>query len=222
MKVLKFPLLILAFALPIGAAEENAEKTEETTKKDAIYAMDFSEEDEGFYPLDFLVLEGDFEVVDLDGDKALMLPGMPLSTMGFLYGPTEYENRRVSARIKGENEKRRYPRFGIGLCGVNGYKLRVTPSKRALELYKGDEVIAETPYKWTTGKWTNLVIQLRRDGAGWVVEASAWQEETERPEDWMIRFESSDEPINGRPTAWGTPYSGHPIYFDDLILSEAE
>ena len=153
----------------------------------------------------------------------LTLPGQPLNTMGFLFGPTEYENIRVSARFLGENVKRRYPRFGVGLCGVMGYKLRINQASRSLELYLGDDVVAKAPYKWKSGAWAHVVMQLTKSPDGkWSVQGKAWTEGDTAPDAWMIEHAVSEDPISGRPSAWATPYSGLPIYLDDLKVEKVK
>ncbi len=197
----------------------------EETKPDdgALYSMDFEKEDDGYYPMDFLVLEGDFQVEPKDGNKVLTLPGQPLNTMGFLFGPTKFENIRVSAKFLSENVKRRYPRFGVGLCGVMGYKLRINQASRSLELYLGDDVAAKAPYKWTSGEWAHIMLQIVKTSEdNWIVQGKAWKVSDKEPENWLIEYTAKDEPISGRPTAWATPYSSKPIYIDDLRIEEVK
>lgn len=216
---MKFLLPVLTISLlsfPAFSDETNKEEND-----DALYSMNFEEEDEGFYPLDFLVLEGDFQVKAQDDNKLLVLPGTPLRTMGFLYGPTITENVMVSGEFFSERVNRRFPRFGIGLCGVMGYKLRINPAKRALELYLGDDVVAQAPYKWSSGKWSTIQLAIVKDSdSQWTVKGKAWNHGDEVPETWTIEHVTSDEPINGRPTAWGTPYSERDILFDNLSVEE--
>jgi hypothetical protein len=54
-----------------------------------------------------------------------------------LFGPTETADVQVSARIHGTGKGRRYPTFGVGLSGVGGYRLQVSPAKKLVELYRG-------------------------------------------------------------------------------------
>src|SRR5580698_4661611 len=90
-------------------------------------------------PDDFLVLDGEFAVKQDDGNKVLELPGAPLDTFGVLFGPTTNAGVCISARIYGTGKGRRYPTFGVGLNGPSGYKLKVSPAKNALEIFKSDE-----------------------------------------------------------------------------------
>src|SRR3569623_2156842 len=109
------------------------------------YENNFEKAQVGSVPEDFLVLDGNFAVKEDKGNKFLELPGAPLDTYGVLFGPNEKENAAVSARIFGSARGRRYPVFDVGLNGVGGYKLRVSPAKKQLELYRGDAVKKSVP-----------------------------------------------------------------------------
>jgi hypothetical protein len=171
-------------------------------------------------PEDLLVLDGDFAVKQSDGNKYLELPGAPLDTYGVLFGPTTNAGVCVSARIFGTGKGRRYPTFAVGLNGPSGYKLRVSPAKNAIEIFKGDDSVASVPYSWKTGTWTMLKLQVRAvSGELWKVEGKAWPQTDSEPADWMITLEEKTPPHPGRPSVWGAPYSGMPIGFDDFLLT---
>lgn len=174
-------------------------------------------------PADFLVLEGEFTVKAEGTNRFLELPGAPLDTFGVLFGPTAKSDVAASARFFGTGKGRRFPSFGVGLNGVSGYKLMVVPSKKALELLRNDEIKATIPFAWESGKWTNLRISIVSLNTGkYNVAGKAWQEGAKEPADWNIRFAEGDEPAPaGRASVWGSPYSGTPIWFDDLMLSPA-
>src|SRR4030095_9103532 len=113
-------------------------------------------------PDDMLVLEGGFAVREDAGNRLFELPGAPLETYGVLFGPTETNGIAVQARFYGTLKGRRYPTFAVGLNGVVGYRLQVSPAKKLLELYKGDDVLASAPFAWESGAWTLLRLQSRR------------------------------------------------------------
>ena len=158
--------LLAALALPLAAAD---------TKP--VYENNFEKAEVGKVPADFLVLDGSFEVREEGGNKFLELPGAPLDTFGVLFGPTEKDGLAVSARIFGTLKGRRFPSFGVGLNGVGGFRLQVSPAKKLLELYKGDDVKTTVPFEWQNGVWAKLKLQLRKvkDGA-WKVEGKVWAE----------------------------------------------
>ena len=185
-----------------------------------LYHNNFERTDTGKVPDEFLVLDGDFSVKESEANKYLELPGAPLDTFGVLFGPTTNAGVCVSARIYGTSKGRRYPQFAIGLDGQNGYKLKVSAAKDALEIYKGDESIASVPYHWKTGSWTMFKLRIRQtDGPAWKIEGKAWPQTETEPKEWMIVLVEKTEPRPGRASLWGSPVSGTPIRFDDLSLT---
>jgi hypothetical protein len=186
-----------------------------------LYQNNFEKAAVGPAPDDFLVLDGDFSVKESEGNKYLELPGAPLDTFGVLFGPTTNAGVCVSARIYATAKGRRYPRFSVGLEGQNGYKLRVSPAVDAVEICRGDESVATAPFHWKPGSWTMLKLRIRQmDGPMWKIEGKVWPQTEAEPKDWMIALEEKTPPRPGRASLWGSPISGTPIRFDDLLLTE--
>ncbi len=182
-----------------------------------LYENNFEKADVGKVPEDFLVLDGGFIVKEESGNKFLELPGAPLDNFGVLFGPTETANVAVVARIHGTGKGRRFPAFGVGLNGVGGYKIQITPAKKVIELFKGEDVVASAPYTWESGTWTLLRLQVRKVKDGeFVVEGKAWKQGAEEPKAWIISQTEMGELTAGRASVWGNPFSGTPIRFDDL------
>ncbi len=185
----------------------------------ALYTADFEKSSPGKLPDDFLVLDGAFEIKEDGGNKFIELPGAPLDTFGLLFGPAQTNDIAVSARIEGSVKGRRYPVFGVGLNGVGGYKMLLAPAKGELELFKGEERVASAKFEWKSGAWTHLRLQLRKAGASeWRVEGRTWATGAAEPKEWMISFVEKAEPVAGRASIWGSPFSGQPIRFDDLAI----
>lgn len=186
-----------------------------------LYENDFQSAEVGKVPDDFLVLDGAFAVKSDGTNKFLELPGAPLDSFGVLFGPTEKEDIEVTARIKGTNRGRRYPTFGIGLNGQEGYKLQVSPAKKLLELYKADEVIGSVGYEWKSGQWIEMKLAVRKTGnAMWIVEGKAWPQSADEPDHPMITSHQKFPPPAGRASIWGQPYATTPIQFDDLVVKQ--
>ncbi len=202
-----------------------------------LYKTDFESTDIGAEPEGFLVIDGQFAVREFEGGKVFELPGSPLESFGFLFGPNvsfndagtlfkttasgeaqELAGVVVSARAQGTKQGRRFPTFSVGLCGVSGYKLRVAPMKRALELVRGDATVASLEFDWPSGAWTRLKLQVRVADGQWIAEGKAWAEGTTEPADWQLTHASADKPNPGRPSAWAAPFSGQPVRFDDLLV----
>jgi hypothetical protein len=184
-----------------------------------LYENNFESTDPGKVPDDFLVIDGQFAVKQEGTNKVLELPGAPLDTYGFVLGPTAKEDLVLTARILGTSKGRRFPTFAIGLNGVSGYRLQVAPAKKLLEILKGDAPVASAPFEWQSGQWTQLKLELRKlkDGT-WNVEGKAWTAAAVEPSTALVTFHESLEPVTGRPSAWGSPFAGTPIQFDDLVL----
>jgi hypothetical protein len=185
----------------------------------ALYQNAFAKAEVGKVPEGMLVLDGAFAVGEADGNRFLELPGAPLESFGVLFGPTEKENIAVSARIFGTRKGRRYPTFAVGLNGVGGYRLQVSPGKKELELYRGDEDQASAAFAWTADEWTHLKLRVRKTGqGGWKVEGKAWREGKPEPAAWAIAIDEKEEPKPGRAGVFGSPFAETPIRFDDLVV----
>ena len=144
---------ILFLALGLVAFSVRAEEP--------LYQNNFEQTEVGEVPDDFLVLDGNFAVRLEDGNRFLELPGAPLDSFGFMFGPTALHGNEISARMFGTKKGRRFPVFGVALNGVNGYRLQVAPAKRAIELLKGSTVVAKVPFVIAS-----LVIVLRATRPG--------------------------------------------------------
>jgi hypothetical protein len=181
-----------------------------------LYENNFEKAEVGAVPDDLMVLGGEF-VVKADGtNKVLELPGAPLDSFGAQFGPNQKENASVSARIFGTGKGRRAPTFGLGLGGVGGWKLQVSPGKKALELLRDAEVKATLPLDWKSGEWTHLRLRIRKVKDGeWKIEGKAWQGGNE-PGAWTISFDEKEEPLAGKASVLASPFAGTPIWFDDL------
>jgi hypothetical protein len=190
---------------------------------EVLYENNFEKLQPGKMPDELMVLEGGFSIKADATNKFVELPGAPLETFAFLFGPTETENVNATARFFGTGKGRRGPTFALGLNGVGGYKLQVAPSKRVIELIKGDtDVLASAPYKWDSGSWTMLRLQvLKLKDGEWKIEGKAWPQGAPEPQTWTISHNEKNPPIPGRAGIWASPYSETPIRFDDVRLERA-
>jgi hypothetical protein len=187
-----------------------------------LYANDFEKAEVGKLSDDFLAIQGDFIVKAESGNKVLELPGTPLETFAALFGPTEKSDVAVGARILGTSKGRRSPTFGVGLNGAGGYKLQVSPGKKALELCKDQEIKTSAPFDWKSGQWTCFRLEVRKVKDGeWKVQGRAWARDEAEPDKWLLAFDETEEPVPGRASVLGSPFSGTPIQFDDLVVSRA-
>ena len=210
------PLTLLAGGLFVNAADAPGSAK-------PLYAQDFEKAEVDKVPDGMLVLDGGFAVKATTGGKVLELPGDPLETFGVLFGPTEKDGLCVQASLLGTGKGRRFPVLAVGLNGVGGYKLQISPAKKALELYRGEEVKASAPLDWKSGAWATLKLQLRKVKDGeWKAEGKVWAQGDSEPAAWQINFTDVTEPAAGRPSIWGLPFSGTPIQFDNLLVTPAK
>jgi hypothetical protein len=186
-----------------------------------LFEQDFSKVDLNQVPADFLVLDGQFAVKEEGGNRFLELPGAPLDTFGALFGPSAPAGLQVSGRILSTKQGRKFPIFGVGVNGVPGFRLQVAPAKKALELFKGEELKLTVPFDWQSGEWTQFKLQIRKVDGAFKVDGKVWQGAME-PKDWQVRFEDKDETPAGRPAIWGMPVAGTPIRYDDLKVTAVE
>lgn len=178
---------------------------------------DFEKEQVGSIPKDILVVDGKFSVKEENGNRFLEVQGTPLDVHGVLFGEDKVDGVEVSARIRGTPTGKRYPSFGIGLNGISGYKLRVSPGRRTVAIVRGEEIKKEIPFKWISSEWTHLKLQAYNTGENrWVIEGKVWNANEKEP-DWMIKYEDSEPPPSGKASIWGIPFSSTPIQFDDII-----
>jgi hypothetical protein len=96
--------------------------------------------------------------------------------------------------------------------------LQVSPGKKALEIYKGDTVLASARHEWKSGEWTLLRLQVVKAGDIWKVEGKAWTQGGTEPAQAMVSYEEKMEPAAGRASIWGSPFATTPIQYDDLAV----
>ena len=167
-------------------------------------------------PDEFLTLNGEVTITGTP-NRFAQLPAEPLEAHGLMFGPAMVDGLRVAARFQGEAKGRQAPSFGVGLNGMSGYRLVVKPAEDKLLMLRNETTVAEAEYQWSPGQWTYLQLQLRPlPGLQWAVEGKAWADTQLEPTDWTLIWKEADKPLAGRPTVWGTPFSGQPIAVDDL------
>jgi hypothetical protein len=188
-----------------------------------LFSQSFEQLPEGDPPGEIVVLSGAFAVKNVDGNKVLEVPGDPVDGYGVLFGPEVQAGVSVSGRIFASATGKRMPEFGVGLGDTNGYKLWVMPATNQVQIMKGEDVKATSPFTWKSGAWTSLKLEVRKAGEGkYVVEGKAWMQGGEEPKEWMVKWDEREEPPKGKASAWGSPYSSTPIRFDDLVVAEVK
>lgn len=182
--------------------------------------FDFEEFETGEEP-DLFILDGTY-TVEADGEnKVLQLGPAPLTEGSIQLGKSLKTGGEITGRIKAGSKRRSYPRFALGLHGMSGFKLRVFPIKKQVELVRGEEEPAATAAfsEWKGDTWTHL--KLRVTGSqedGWKVEGWVWMEGAEPTEEPLISHEIEGTRLQGKGSVVGTPYAGLPIWYDDIVI----
>ncbi len=138
---------------------------------------------------------------------------------GVLVGKSIKGGVSVVVKIHAESKRRSAPRFGAGLHGVGGFRLRAAPAGKTVEIVKDDEVLAAAPLEWKSGSWTWVELSVIPVGEGSLIEGRVWEEGQQRPEKPTVTAPSSKPPGQGKASVWGGPYAGLPIRFDDITVT---
>lgn len=214
-----FNLTLVLIATACRAQEVKTNSPVEKT----LYENNFEKAELDRVPSEFLVLDGGFAVKQDGTNKLFELPGAPLETFSVLFGPTVEADVAVSAKFRGTPKGRRFPTFAIGLNGVGGYKLQISPAKKALELTKGDEVVGTAPFEGKIGSWITLRLENRKvNESEWMIVGIIRLESLHDTNETHLIYTEKTKPVAGRASIWGSPYSGTPIQFDDLKVSSLE
>jgi hypothetical protein len=196
------------FGLAVAAAEK------------PLYENDFENAKPGPPPEDMMILSGDFSIKQDGTNKFLELPGTPLDSFSLQFGPAATNSVSAAATIRAVGKGRRYPTFGIGVYGVAGYRLQVSPGKKALEVYKDQTLLGTVDYEWKSGEWLTLRLRSEQLADGrWKISGKAWIKGTPEPATALIQADDHPEqPPSGRASIFGSPFSSTPIQFDDLLV----
>lgn len=204
-------MLVLAAISARAAEEEAPPKT---------FRLDLSGAETGSEPEGLFVIDGEFVAGEEGGRKVLEMKADPLVEGLVLVGDTLRGGGVIRAKIRSARKGRSYPRFGVGLHGISGYRLRVVPAQKAIEIFKGEETVARQPYTWDGEAATWLELKVAAAGGGkWRVEATVWPEGGEMPSAPQLAVDAKEERFTGKGVLCGTPYSGLPIRFDEVTIT---
>ena len=183
-----------------------------------VYENDFSSYKAGEEPDDLFILDGDFAVREINGNKVLSLPGDPVGDFGILFGPrVKGKPVELRCRVSSTRKGRRMPAFAAGLGGVSGYRLRLNPATRNLQLILGEETVATAPFAWESGSWTHLRFRAEAKGENaTTVFAKTWTDGTKEPTAWNLVHVFPTPFAGGKCCLWGLPYASTEIHFDSL------
>lgn len=210
---------ILLLSIATFAAAQDAA----TPAAPAPQKFDFQALMPGVVPDEYMATDQEARfVIAADGDnKLLELQPLPIVDGGMLVGKSIKGACTVTAKIKATGKRRTQPRFGVGVHGVSGPRLRVVPALKSVEIVTStekEESVATAPYAWTSGTWTWLELSTKpaADNKGSTIEARVWEDGQPRPGTATLTWTSPAAPGQGKASVWGTPYSEQAIWFDDI------
>ncbi len=179
--------------------------------------FDCSKWEEGVPPKEVFVVDGTIRIAKKDNNKAIMIDPSPIVDASAQLGDSSNGTASIEARFFASKKGRSYPRFGVSVHGMSGYRLIVNCAKKEIELIKNDITIKSAPFPWTTDTWTFVKLEARQQEAKkWIVTAKAWPATGKEPEEAPITHADDTIKGQGKAAIWGTPFSELPIYIDDI------
>ena len=190
----------------------------------AVVKEDFSSLTEGTLPDEIMVIEGAFTIVTEGGNKMLQLGIEPLTEGGVLLGKSLKRGGTVKAKVRASSKRRSFPRFSVGIGGTSGYRCRIAPAEKLMEINKEDTRLAKADFTWKSEAWYWVeisVVPAQAEGK-WSIEGRCWEDGQPRPETPQVGHTATEPPPNGKASVWGAPFSEKPIFFDDIEITPAK
>ena len=210
-------LALAATAIPSPTAADEAAGLKSET-------ITFDDQEPGDLADEFFVIDGNFSVIEADGDgeegRLVRVAGEPLVDSGVLVGGSSNGPAAILAKVRAHRVGRSFPRAGVGLHGLAGHQLRLVPARREVEFAINEETVMAAPLEnFASGEW--YWLELRVDGNdedGWTVTGHVWLDGEDKPEEPVLKRELETLRVTGRASLWGTPYSGREIDFDEVTV----
>lgn len=213
-------LLICSGMAALGHAQEKGTDPEVKKNPEVIYKMGSD--------LSLLTkVSGDWEKAKFQGKSVLRLNPEPIQENRIEIGNYLPSYKvSISAKVCSPQNKRIKSRMGVGLFGGNGFFLRLAPGRHRIELVQYGEVLAEAPLQWDSETWQHLELKVTPEETFWKVSGTTWAENQSKPElptlEKKVYPSRVTHPLSGRAFLTGSPFGGHPIYYDEVeVRSEA-
>ncbi len=175
---------------------------------------------EGEPPKEVFVVDGTIKIAAREGNKAIVIDPNPITDASAQLAISAAGNASIEARIFATKRGRSTPRFGVSVHGMSGYRLLVNPAKKALEIVKNDQTIATVPFTWTAGAWLKVKLEAKKgEGDAWSITGKAWAADAAEPAEALIKHDDKGLKGQGKCAIWATPFSGEPVFFDDIRIS---
>jgi hypothetical protein len=175
---------------------------------------------EGEPPKEVFVVDGTIRIGARDGNKAIVIDPNPITDASAQLGVSASGNASIEARILALKRGRSTPRFGVSVHGMSGHRLIVNPAKKSLDLMKNDQTLASVPFAWTSAAWVKVKLEAKKGAdEAWTITGKAWPAEAAEPAEPLITHAEKSLKGQGKCAIWATPFSGEPVYFDDIHIS---
>ena len=179
----------------------------------------------GSDPSLFTKVSGNWQSAKHKGKAVLSLGPEPVQECRTEMGPyLRSYNVSISAKVFSKQKSRIKPRMGVGLFGKNGFILRLAPGQKRIELVQYGEVIAEAPLQWKSETWQFLELTVTGETHHWQVSGRTWGDSQSKPElptlEKAVYPSEVTHPVSGRAFLTGSPFSGYPILYDEVIVRQ--
>lgn len=175
---------------------------------------------EGEPPKEVFVVDGTIKIAARDGNKAIVIDPNPITDASAQLAVSASGSASIEAKILAIKRGRSTPRFGISVHGMSGHRLIVNPAKKTLELIKNDQTLATVPFAWTSEVWVKVKLEAKKSADDtWLITGKAWLADAAEPAEPLIKHEEKTLKGQGKCAIWATPFSGEPVFFDDIRLS---
>jgi hypothetical protein len=171
-------------------------------------------------PKEVFVVDGTIKIGARGGNKAIIIDPNPVTDASAQLAVSASGNASIEAKILAIKRGRSTPRFGVSVHGMSGHRLIVNPAKKSLDLVKNDQTLATVPFAWTSEVWVKVKLEAKK-GAGdaWTITGKAWPADAAEPAEPLIKHEEKNLKGQGKCAIWATPFSGEPVFFDDIKIS---
>ena len=192
----------------------------DTPSWEIVYEESFTDEEEGELPEDFFVLDGDFQVIEKDGNKCLELKGKPVGEHGFLYGPRlSADSFEVSFSCLGAVKSRRHSVFAGSLGGMRGLTFRANPVSKKFFLAYSEAIFGEVSLSnWSSSDWMQVVLHINPMGYYFQCEMFLSRKNDFQQAVSTGKVVIQNKVKSGRCALWGFAYAEKEMYWDDLKI----
>ena len=175
---------------------------------------------EGEPPKEVFVVDGTIKIAARDGNKAIVIDPNPITDASAQLAVSANGSASIEAKILAIKRGRSTPRFGVSVHGMSGHRLIVNPAKKSLELIKNDQALASVPFNWTSEAWVKVKLEAKKSADdSWTITGKAWPADAAEPTEPLIKHDEKSLKGQGKCAIWATPFSGEPVFFDDIRIS---